>query len=75
MIDVAAKPSAVLRSAVAVAETVDKGNAHMIFRATCIAGPRRRPRWVMQLHKGVCMAQDANFALLQASRRCVFESR
>eukprot|EP00955_Chlamydomonas_euryale_P103480 365494-Chlamydomonas_euryale.AAC.12 len=42
IIDVAAKASAILRSAVAAAETVHEGNAYMIFRAICIGGPRRQ---------------------------------
>eukprot|EP00955_Chlamydomonas_euryale_P111626 366081-Chlamydomonas_euryale.AAC.2 len=47
VIDVAAKSRAVLRSAVAAAETVHKGNAYMIFQAICTGGPRRRPRRVL----------------------------
>eukprot|EP00955_Chlamydomonas_euryale_P072957 361578-Chlamydomonas_euryale.AAC.5 len=43
IIDVSAKASAVLRSAVAAADTVHKGNAHVIFRAACIAGPAEGP--------------------------------
>eukprot|EP00955_Chlamydomonas_euryale_P091302 364612-Chlamydomonas_euryale.AAC.28 len=53
IIDVAAKASAVLRSAVAAAKTVHGGNAYMIFRAICTGGPRRRPRQVLRLQKGV----------------------
>eukprot|EP00955_Chlamydomonas_euryale_P000772 8863-Chlamydomonas_euryale.AAC.5 len=55
------KLEAVLRSAVAAAGTVHNGNAYIIFRAICTGGPRRRPRRVLRLHKGVRKAQDAIF--------------
>eukprot|EP00955_Chlamydomonas_euryale_P081838 363631-Chlamydomonas_euryale.AAC.17 len=50
IIDVAAKARAVLRSAVAAAGMVHKGNSYMIFQAICTYGPRRRPRRVLRLH-------------------------
>eukprot|EP00955_Chlamydomonas_euryale_P061583 358088-Chlamydomonas_euryale.AAC.1 len=66
IINMAVKARAVLRSAVAAAETVHKGNAYM-FQAICTNGPRRRPRRVLRLHNGVCKAQDAIFCASASS--------